>query len=496
VPNTQQSAVPQPFQAILSANNISVASSNNPSLLNSQKYNFAPRFGIAYSVDSRTVIRAGYGIFYGGFEGFGYGVNLGQNVPFNFTSNIPSPACSVASCPTDGISLNTGFAQVAPQGPAKFISFPTITSIARNAQTPYSQEYNLSAEYAITRNMSATLGYVGGLTRHLDVEYPSFQTHVLSFPGDYMYSYTSFPTIGGVNYEQAIGTAHYNSLQAKLNKRYNNGMSFMASYTWAHSIDDAQSDLADNQDYGYRAPGILPVSDDMRNSAFDVRNRFTFDGTYDLPFGSGRRFLNQKGFLNEVAGGWSGTLVFQGQTGNPFSLFSDIPTANGLDNAPPLVKGDPFSGGGNPSLNSGLPAGYACPTSVRTPKQWYNPCAFANPRPGSDIVAPGTTPTGTQIVGPVTDPATVLQFAGGPLLSVYGPPLRQFNASIFKNFSTWHEQTLQFRTDIFNVLNTPWFAVPSYSNDGAYGGQITSTRQTGSFTPDPRFFQFAMKYQF
>ena len=496
LPNSQQNVLPQSFVSILSQNNIGVAYSNNPSLVNSQKYNFAPRFGISYSLNRRTVVRAGYGIFYGGLEGFGYGVNLAQNVPFNFTSNIPSTTCTVAACPTDGISMNTGFTQVAPQGPSKFISYPTITAVAANAQTPYSQEYNLSTEYAITSNMSATLGYVGGLTRHLDVEYPSFQAHALSFPGDDMYYYTSFPTIGGINYEQAIGDSKYNSLQAKLDKRYANGLGFMASYTWAHSIDDAQSDLADNQDYGYRAPGILPIRDDMRNSAFDVRNRFTFDGNYDLPFGYGRRFLNHKGVANELAGGWSATLVFTGQTGNPFSLFSDISTANGLDNAPPLVKVNPFNSGGTATLNSGLPGGYACPTKVRTPTQWYNPCAFANPRPGSDIVAPGTMPTGSEIVGPVTDPSTVLQFAGGPLLSVYGPSLRQFNTSIFKNFSTWHEQTLQFRADIFNLFNTPWFAVPSYSNDGAYGGQITSTRPTGNFTPDARFVQFAMTYKF
>jgi hypothetical protein len=90
----------------------------------------------------------------------------------------------------------------------------------------------------------------------------------------------------------------------------------------------------------------------------------------------------------------------------------------------------------------------------------------------------------------------VLQFAGGPLLSVYGPGMHQINVSVFKNFSTYHEQTLQFRADIFNLLNTPWFAVPSYSNDGAYGGQITSTRATGNFTPDARFVQFAMTYKF
>lgn len=497
LPNSQQNVLPQSFLNLLIANNVGVAYSGNSSLVNSQKLNFAPRLGISYSVDKRTVVRAGYGIFYGGVEGFGYGVNLSQNVPYNFTSGVPSGSCTVAGCATNGISINTGFTQAVQQGALNSISFPTITAIAANAQTPFSQEYNLNFQYAITSNMSATLGYVGGITHHLYVEYPSLNSNLaLSFPGDNIRNYEPFPTLGGINYEQAIGTSSYNSLQAKLEKRYANGVSFLASYTWAHSLDNAQSDLADNQDYGYRAPGILPISTEKRNSAFDVRQRFTFDGNYELPFGYGRRFMNRKGVLDQIAGGWSATLVFQGQTGNPFSLYADIPTANGLDNAPPVTKVNPFGGGGIPSLNSGLPAGYVCPTSVRTPRQWYNPCAFANPRPGSDIVAPGTTPTGTQIVGPVTDPSTVLQFAGGPLLSVYGPPLRRFNMSVFKNFPTWREQTLQFRADIFNVLNTPWFAVPSYSNDGAFGGQITSTRETGSFTPDPRFFQFAIKYQF
>lgn len=497
LPNSQQNVLPQSFLNLLAQNNVGVAYSGNPSLVNSQKYNFAPRLGVSYNIGNKTVVRAGYGIFYGGLEGFGYGVNLSQNVPFNFTSGVPSTTCTTAGCPTNGISLNTGFTQAVQQGALNSISYPTLTAIAVNAQTPYSEEYNLSTEYAITNNMSATIAYVGGLTHHLDVEYPSVNsTHALSYPGDNTRNYESFPMLGGINYEQAIGSSRYNSLQAKLNKRYASGLGFLASYTYAHSIDNAQSDLADNQDYGYRAPGILPISDEMRNSAFDVRHRFTFDGNYDLPFGYGRRYLNHKGITDELAGGWSATLVFTGQTGNPFSLYSDISTANGLDNAPPLVKRNPFSTGGTPDLNNGLPAGYTCPTHVRNPKQWYNPCAFANPRLGSDIVAPGTTPTGSQIVGPVTDPATVKQFAGGPLLSVYGPDLRQFNMSVFKNFSTYREQSLQFRADIFNLFNTPYFTVPSYSNDGAYGGQITSTRQTGSFTPDARFVQFAMKYQF
>jgi hypothetical protein len=489
LPNSQRGALPPQFLTLLQQNNVSVAYSGNPSLVNSQKWNFSPRLGMAYSMNSRTVVRAGFGIFYGGLEGFGYGVNLGQNVPFNYTSNIYSSGiCNTTTCPTDGLLLETGFTK---GGAANFISFPTITAIARNAQSPYSEQYNLTTEYAITNNMSATLGYVGGTSHHLYVEYPSLNSnHALSFPGDNIRAYESFQTLGGINYEQAIGSATYNSLQAKLQERYSNGLSFMASYTWAHSLDNAQSDLADNQDFGYRAPGILPISVEKRNSAFDVRNRFAFDGNYQLPFGYGRKHLNHKGIADLVAGGWAVTLVFQAQTGNPFSIYSDISTANGLDNAPPIVRGDPGAGGGNPNLNSGLPGvdgnpgSYTCPAKVRTPKQWYNPCAFVNPLPGSDITAP------------ITDPATVLKYAGGPLLSVYGPGYARVNMSVFKNFATFRDQSVQFRADVFNLLNSPWFAVPSYSNDGPYGGQITSTRPMGSFTPDPRFFQLAVKYQF
>jgi hypothetical protein len=489
LPTSQQNVLPQQFLNLLAQNNVTVAYSNNPALVNSQKWNFAPRLGVSYGVNDRTVVRAGFGIFYGGLEGFGYGVNLSQNVPFNYTSNIYSSGiCNTTTCPTDGILLETGFTQ---GGAANFISFPTITAIARNAQTPYSEQYNVSTEYAFTNNMSATLGYVGGMTHHLYVEYPSINSnHALSFPGDNIRAYESFQTLGGINYEQAIGSAVYNSLQTKLQKRYSNGVSFLASYTWSHSIDNAQSDLADNQDFGYRAPGILPISAEMRNSAFDVRNRFAFDGNYELPFGYGRKHLNHKGVADLIAGGWSTTLVFQAQTGNPFTIYSDISTANGLDNAPPFVRGDPGAGGGSPGNNSGLPGvggnpgSYTCPAKVRTPRQWYNPCAFVNPLPGSDITAP------------VTDPATVLKYAGGPLLSVYGPGYARVNMSIFKSFATFHGQFLQFRADIFNLLNSPWFAVPSYSNDGPYGGQITSTRPVANFTPDPRFFQLSLTYKF
>jgi hypothetical protein len=85
---------------------------------------------------------------------------------------------------------------------------------------------------------------------------------------------------------------------------------------------------------------------------------------------------------------------------------------------------------------------------------------------------------------------------GGRRLQIYGPGYERINMSIFKNFTTWHEQYLQFRTDIFNVLNTPAYGQPSVANNNSNGGQITTARYFQNFTPDARFFQFSLKYVF
>jgi hypothetical protein len=292
--------------------------------------------------------------------------------------------------------------------------------------------------------------------------------------------YRPFPDFGGTAYTNYAGESSYNSLQAKLQKRMANGMNFLGTYTYSHSLDDSPTPLGSTGDGGYRNTNLLPIRYDYSNSAWDTRHRFTFNGYYDLPFGHGRKWLNRGGLANEVAGGWAVNLTFTAQTGNPFTVYPNISTASGGSSRAILI-GDPFKAGGTPPASN---PGITCATKTRTLDNWYNPCAFANPLPG------------TQITTPITDRATVLQYLGGIRNDVYGPGYERINASIFKDFSTWREEFLEFRADIFNVLNTPAYGQPNVTNINSNGGQITGPRFFQNDTPDARFIQVALKYQF
>jgi hypothetical protein len=171
--------------------------------------------------------------------------------------------------------------------------------------------------------------------------------------------------------------------------------------------------------------------------------------------------------------------------------------SGGSTRAIPIAN--PFKTGGTP--NSTNP-NVTCATKTRNLTNWYNPCSFANPVSGNEISpAPyngsNTTPEpGYQYPYLVTNPADVLALLGGRRNNVFGPGYERINMSLFKDFPTWREEYLEFRADIFNVLNTPAYGEPSTTNINSNGGNITSPRTFQNDTPDARFFQFAMKYAF
>ncbi len=218
------------------------------------------------------------------------------------------------------------------------------------------------------------------------------------------------------------------------------------------------------------------------------------NGNYELPFGRGRQYLNSGGIADYVIGGWSSSFVLRAQTGEPITIGTNSltsPTGSGIN---AIRIGDPFKGGGSP--NSTNP-GVTCPTKVRTVQNWYNPCAFANPIPDNLTYSSSFYPDGTghQIPNTVTGIAA-LPYVGSARGQTYGPGYERFDASLFKSFPTFREQNLQFRADIFNVLNTPAYGDPSNGGISGNGGQITGSRYFQANTPDSRFFQFALKYTF
>ncbi len=481
IPSSKQNVALSPiFTNTLAANHIAIQYTGNRFLVNPQQNNVAPRFGLAYKVNEKLVVRSGYGIFFGGLESTGYYPNLGENYPFEYDANYSSQtlygSCTLASCRNNGISLENGFSTAIAAGLQNSIANPGLRGSDASVKTPYSQQYNLSTEYAINNTLSAGLAYVGSVSRHL-VVFPDLNspTALVNSATD-VTPYRSFPTIGGDAYSSYIGSSNYNSLQAKLDQRFNTGLSYLASYTYAHSLDNAPTPLGVGGDSGYRNPVLLGIGADYSNSPNDVRQRFTLNGSYQLPYGVGRRFGNHHGIADIVLGGWTNSLTFIAQTGSPFTLNTSITTVNGAG-AHPIRVGDPY---GTASAN-----GCSAPAKTRTTNNWYNGCAYINP-PGGNSIAVGQTVTGL----------AALAYLGAPRNTLYGPGYERINGSLFKNFSLYRETNFQLRADYFNLLNTPAYGLPNGNISGANAGQITGARSLGQFYPDSRFFQFAAKFNF
>lgn len=504
IPVQQQSFPLAPaFTSLLTKDNITLQYVNNPELVKSQNMNFGPRIGFAYSVDTKDVVRGGFGMFYGGLESTGYYPNLGENYPFQFTDTFDAPSCNPNDCPSvsdpayGGVSLENGYSIPLAAGLQNFISTPALRGSDAVAKTPYTESYNLSVEHAFSNNLAATMSYVGNVDRHLQVFPDPNNQFALTAPSVSSQQYRPFPDFGGSSYTAYAGESNYNALQAKLNKRFSRGLNFLATYTWSHALDDAPTPLGSTDDNGFRESNLIPIQEDYASSPFDVRQRFTFNAYYQLPFGKGRQFMNQGGIVNEVIGGWATNLTFFAQSGNPFSVNPNNSGPNdGGRNA--ILIGDPFKAGGTPPPSN---PNVTCASSTRNKTNWFNPCAFANPDPGTDIsTGPyngsySTPMPGYKYPAEVTNPASVLALLGGRRNVIYGPGYERVNMSLFKNFTTFRKQYLQFRVDVFNLLNTPALGQPNQTIN-SNGGQITGPRSFQNFTPDARFFQFAMKYEF
>lgn len=367
-------------------------------------------------------------------------------------------------------------------------------------QTPYVINYNLSLQRTLGGNTSATLMYVGNVGRHLPTLITTNFATELQANGKNSSQVAGFPSLGTGNPWERFGAeSHYNSLQAKLERRFSNGMSYLASYTWSHNEDNSIDPLGGGAQY--RMWNIIPIKDEVTNANYDVRQRFTFNGSYELPFGKGRTFLNSApGWLDKAIGGWTTDLTFVAQSGTPINVgTSGIGTTSGQQSTHAIRVGDPYAGGGTPNAtNAQLKT---CPTTVRNRTNWYNPCAFDNPLNGKLANDPsngvGHFPTdsnGNQL--PITDEATAVMYLGGKSNQIYGPGYERINMGVTKNFTTFREQYLQFRADAFNLLNHPTWANPSQTGLNSAAGQITSPLNLQNNVPDARFFQLAAKYFF
>ena len=499
------------FIAVLAKNNIALQYDPNPRLTNTQNANFAPRFGFGYSLDPKTVLRGGYGLFYQGQQEAGAADNIGTNYPFVFTDTFPAPGCTTgaAACQTNGYTLETGFAPALAAGLNNYFATPALVGQSPNLKTTYAMDYNVAFQEAFTNDLVGTISYVGNIARHLPAGVNSNSTTAL-LPSGSTQNYLPFPSFGGSTNLIYEGISEYNGLQTQLEKRLSHGVSFRATYTWSHAMSDAADPLGGGIG-NYRDINIIPMREEMQNSDSDTRNRVTFNGFYKLPFGRGESYLSHDNRLTDAfLGGWALNLTYTVQSGNPFTVAggaNQTDDTGGSQNA--ILIGNPFAPGGTPNSTN---LSITCPTSVRNTAHWYNPCAFANPLPTTNQITPfykpGTTtpycPDPTVACDPVhypyptyiTNEAQAKLFLGARSYQIDGPGFQRLDASVFKHFLTYKEQYLELRVDAFNVANTPSYATPNTKTIGQSGGQITAARNGQNLTPDARFFQLSAKYAF
>jgi hypothetical protein len=494
------------FTNVLAKDNIALVYTGDPHIVQSQKTNFGPRIGVAFSPDARTTFRGGFGIFYGGLESIGYYPNLGENYPFQYATNFPSASCGAHNCPTDGITIANGFATIVANGFASDVENLSLRGSDPTAKTPYTEDFNLTIERGIGNDFAATLSYIGDVSRHMQVFPDPNNPLALENPNNSTQDARALPDFGGTQYTAYAGMSDYHGLQAKMEKRMAHGYNLLATYTWSHSLDDAPTPLGTTGDGGFRQSNLIPIKMDYSNTGFDTRQRFTFNALYEVPFGLGRRYLNTNRAADYLVGGWSANATWVAQTGNPFSVTpgSTFKQASGIGQSYAVKTGDPFKAG----------SGTGCATQTKTRTTWFNPCSFTNPWDASDPTVNGqsnpnyipasssdpNTPVGDSTPVYVTTLASAVGYMGGKRDTVVGPGYERVNMSIFKDFKTYREQYLTFRADAFNLFNSPSLADPSNNgskpNIDIQGAAITGPRSLQNDAPDSRFFQLSMSYKF
>ncbi len=454
------------FTSLLAQDGIALDYTNSlgAGLGHSQKTNFAPRFGFAYQFTPKLVLRGGYGIFYGGFENRGGYPALGYNYPFEFTFNFPSPDSQTPVIYSDGQigTLEQGFLNI-PLNPAlvnaEGLDF---RGIQTNYITPYYQSYNLTTQYEISGNDTLEVGYVASLGRHIETFSGTNNVPLILPPGTNYVPYVAYPDFAvGSSFATTNSNSYYHSLQTKYTHRFANSLSMLAAFTWAKTLTDADDLLSNGGVAGFRAAGVpgFGIHGDYGLAPYNLGKAFSLSGTYDLPFGNGKRFLRStSGVANAFVGGWSMNGILTLDDGPPETINCVTYGTAGLGCYALEVPGQ----------NK-----YA----VHNVNNWMSAAAFADPTPATTIGQTNFEPL------------------GGGNTQIVGPGFHRVDFSLFKQFRTTETTHLEFRAEFFNIANHPNFALPAYTNykDPAQFGEINATVDSPN---DPRQIQFALKFYF
>jgi hypothetical protein len=393
--------------------------------------NFAPRAGLSWQIDPLTVLRSGYGIY--------YDYTPQDELIANYTNVAGLTTEPIGSRPVLPLTFLQG-SYASGSGPFYSADVSTtdnpvaydIFVTPRHLPTPYAQSWNLNLERQLGRSASFELGYVGSKGTHLSRLYDANQPD----------SNGTRPnsTYGAMDTFAMIAWSNYHSLQATLHARGFHGLTGLATYNWAKSLDTA----SDGIDFNFASAALPQDSNNLKAeygpSTFDIRQRFTAAVNYTLPilnFGSAW-------IRKQVGSGWELSAIASAQTGQPIPIVTSSDTTECAD----------CYGSSNDSYHQrpNVVAGVK-PILSRwsTTSGYLNPAAFSQPDYGT--------------------------FGNLGRNAISGPKFVNFDLGLLKSFTLAGDVLFHLRVEAFNLFNHPNFALPS----GSYG---SSTFGTFSQTPD------------
>jgi hypothetical protein len=430
------------------------------------KGNFAPRFGFAWRVfgTSDTVVRGGFGLFFGDAYqsellqalrlGFSNTYQVGAPVPFRLRDGVPRGALD--DVPTSELTPTFGHRGTRFETSAVEFLDPT-------RKHPYSEMFNLSVQHQWKGVLLEVAG-LGNMGRQVP-----FVSLNMNWMRPEMLSRTDIPerlrrpwTVLGGNQSQVTqlapnwGLSNYLALTFKSERRYRNGVGWLVSYAftrWIDNLNSPNSPLGDND----QIQNVYDIHNERSLSTNGAPHRLVLSPIADVPFGRGRRWL-RSGILSHVIGGWQVAMVGTFQSGAPFGVT--------VLNGPLNILGDNAAGRVlRPNLVSGASL-YADSKGQRAAgvrgRQWLNPASFAAPARFNFGNASRTLP------------------------KVLGPAMINWDSMLAKNFQVGERWRAQFRWEMFNMTNTPRWALPDQNLGTGTLGTITSASSR-------RIMQLALK---
>jgi hypothetical protein len=432
----------------IASQRVQVASGGGDSLVSTDKNNFGPRAGFAYTInkDKTLVVRGGYGLLYT-LDGVDYPPGV-RNAPFSNSVNFNQNGNNTSPTATT-FSMQTGPPNVPQVDPANVPTFIGVYSVDPKQKTAYVHQFQLSFQYQFTRDYSLDIGYVGNRSYNL------LYANDIGASGLALARNAANQFIeSGVIYTNGA-RSWYDSLQVQLQKRLSHNVQGQISYTWGHAIDNSTglfNGLGDSRNSRGGPINPFNLDQDRGNSSLDVRHLLAANAIIDLPFGKGRRYFNSGGALTKVFEGFQVNVIQSARSGYPFSVTCS--NCNGA-NRPSLI-GDPFSN---------VPANL-----------FLNPAAFS---------------TNNANLSSVTNPAgRVIRFGSLGRNTFRGPSIWSTDASVFKNTHLRETLTMQLGFEFFNLFNHPNYTVPNNDVSNGDFGVIRFNASPG------RVVQYRLKFLF